>query len=133
MAPRRSMSLPIALILAAACGGTSHPAGSTPRESCTARASAFAAAIGALAASDGVEAPRGIVAAFDRDGVCPAGGVEQRVRCHLARPTVHVASRCTAGGWLFIISMPELSDHVHRARVWRRRGGALVVHIDSEN
>jgi len=133
MPPRRSMSLPMALMLAAACGGTPRPARSAPRESCPARSSAFAAALGALAASDDVEAPRGIVAGLARDGVCPAGGVERRVRCHLARPTVHVASRCAAGGWLFVISMPELSDHVHRARVWRRRGGALAVRIDSEN
>ena len=73
------------------------------------------------------------MAGFDVDPVCPSGGVQGRVRCHLARPTLEVAGRCVPDGWLFTISMPELSDHVHSARVWRQPGGALEVRVESEN
>lgn len=90
-------------------------------------------ALGELAASGDVEGPRGIVAGFDEDAACPCGGVEARVRCHLARSTVEVTSRCVAGGWLFVISLPDLSDHVHRARVWPLGGGGFRVEISSEN
>ena len=47
--------------------------------------------------------------------------------------TVEVTSRCVAGGWLFVISLPDLSDHVHRARVWPLGGGGFRVEISSEN
>jgi outer membrane murein-binding lipoprotein Lpp len=102
-------------------------------DECPGRARALSAAVRALAVSGDAEAPRGIVAGFDVDPVCPAGGFARRVRCHLARPTVDVTSQCRDGAWLFTIWLPELSDHVHRARVWGSPGGALAVRVDSEN
>jgi transcription elongation factor Elf1 len=86
-----------------------------------------------LAASGDVEGPRGVVAGFDRDAACPSGGMARRVRCHLARATVEVTSRCEASGWLFTVYLPELSDHVHSVRVWRDASGELGVDMSSEN
>lgn len=116
-------------LVTGACGGSSR---GPPAAHCPDRGRALSAALRGLAVSRDVEAPHGIVAGFDRDAACPRGGVAMRVRCHLARPTMEVTSRCLASGWLFTISMPELSDHVHRARVWRA-GGRLAVQLESEN
>ncbi len=113
-----------------ACGGSSR---APPSPHCPERGRAFFVALRALAASSDVEAPRGIVAGFDRDAACPSGGVDGRVGCHLERPSVVVTSRCVMGSWVFTISMPELSDHVHRARVWRGTGGVFGVEVESEN
>ena len=113
-----------------ACGSASR---GPPAAHCPDRGRALSVALRELAASGDVEGPRGIVAGFDADAACPSGGVEARVRCHLTRSTVQVTSRCRASGWLFVISLPELSDHVHRARVWPVGGGGLQVQISSEN
>ncbi len=113
-----------------ACGSSSR---GPPAVHCPDRGRALSVALGELAASGDVEGPRGIVAAFDEDAVCPSGSVSVRVRCHLARSTVEVTSRCMASGWLFVINLPELSDHVHRARVWPAGSGGFRVEISSEN
>jgi len=113
-----------------ACGSSSR---GPPGVHCPDRGRALSVALRELAASGDVEGPAGIVAGFDEDAACPSGGVEARVRCHLARSTVEVTSRCLVGGWLFVISLPELSDHVHRARVWPLGGGGFGVEISSEN
>lgn len=112
-----------------ACGSSSR---GPPAGHCPDRGRALSVALRELAASGDVEGPAGIVAGFDEDAACPSGGVAARVRCHLARSTVEMTSRCTAGGWLFAISLPELSDHVHRARVWPV-GEGFRVEISSEN
>jgi hypothetical protein len=91
--------------------------------------------MGALARSRDAEAPRGVlegVEAVEEGGVCAFDRLDRRVGCHLARPTVEVASSCARGRWTFVIHLPELSDHVHRASVWRR-GGGLAVGLESEN
>jgi hypothetical protein len=103
-----------------------------PEARCPDRERALAAAMGALARSREVEAPRAILSAFGADGVCASDRLDRRVRCHLARPTVEVASSCARGGWTFVLYLPELSDHVHRAHVWRR-GGELAVDLECEN
>src|SRR5687768_4673644 len=113
-----------------ACGSSSR---GPPAAHCPDRGRALSVALRELAASGDVEGPRGIAAGFDEDPACPRGGVEARVRCHLARSTMEVTSRCMAGGWLFVISLPELSDHVHRARVWPVGSGDFAVEISSEN
>jgi hypothetical protein len=115
-------------LLACALACRAPPQGATCRD----RASALTLAMRALASSRDGEAPRGILFASEAAGVCPFEQLARRVRCHLARPTVEVASACARGGWTFIIYLPELSDHVHRARVWRRRG-AVAVDLASEN
>jgi hypothetical protein len=113
-----------------ACGSSSR---GPPAPHCPDRGRALSVALRELVASGDVEGPAGVVAGFDEDAACPSGGVEARVRCHLARSTVEVTSRCMAGGWLFVISLPELSDHVHRARVWPAADGGFRVEIASEN
>ncbi|HTE51030.1 MAG TPA: hypothetical protein VK698_09190 [Kofleriaceae bacterium] len=55
------------------------------------------------------------------------------MRCHLVRPTVAVRSWRLADGWRFAFWLPDLSDHVHRARVWRGPDGTVAVEIESEN
>jgi hypothetical protein len=122
----------VALIasLSAGCIGESAPPVTAPRPQ---RARALAVAVSALERSKDVESPRAIVAGLRADRVCPAGGLDRRLRCHLARPSVEMSAEPTRGGWLFVIALPELSDHVHRARVWRRADGSLSVRVESEN
>lgn len=97
------------------------------------RARAFDLAVDALAWSADAESPAGIVAALAPDRVCPGADVARRVRCHMSRPTVEVSPRPIRAGWLFVVTLPELSDHVHRARVWSRADGTLAVQVESEN
>ena len=121
-----------ALLLPGALVAACRPTLEAP---CPDRGRALALALGALARSRDAEAPRGVlegVAALGEDGVCAFDRLDRRVGCHLARPTVEVASSCARGRWTFVIHLPELSDHVHRASVWRR-GGGLAVGLESEN
>jgi hypothetical protein len=115
-----------------ACGGAWR---APPPEHCPDRGRALSLTLRELAASGDVEGPRGVVAGFDpdQDAACPSGGVASRVRCHLARATVEVTSRCEASGWLFTVYLPELSDHVHSVRVSRAASGDLGVEMSSEN
>jgi hypothetical protein len=118
----------IAVLLVSASMGCRAPHGS----SCPDRERALAVAMGALARSRDAESPRAILSAFEEEGVCASDRLDRRVRCHLIRPTVEVDSSCARGQWTFVLHLPELSDHVHRVRVWRR-GGALAVGLESEN
>jgi len=95
--------------------------------------SAYELAVAALARWEDVESPAGIVAALTSDAVCPDGTVRERLRCHMEQPAANVRVRAVRSGWLFIFSFPDLSDHVHRARVWRRADGTLAVRAESEN
>jgi hypothetical protein len=90
-------------------------------------------AMRALASAGGVESPRALVAALPADRVCPGESLEIRVRCHLTRPSARVSAERAPGGWMFILTMPELSDHVHRARVWLGPGGTFALQVESEN
>ncbi|HYU14624.1 MAG TPA: hypothetical protein VEL05_01070 [Candidatus Acidoferrum sp.] len=113
-----------------ACGAGAARA---PPEVSPSRAQALELAVSALARSHDVEALQAIAAALERDHVCPDSEVERRVRCHLARPTVEVSAERTGAGWTFTFALPDLSDHLHRARVWRRPDGTFDVEVESQN
>jgi hypothetical protein len=95
------------------------------------RSLALRAAVQSLFRSRGVESP-GVVAS-SADGICSEHDLDRRLRCHMDRPTVQVHGERSGAGWLFTFVMPELSDHVHRVRVWTDRTGALRVEVTSEN
>jgi hypothetical protein len=120
-------------LLAAAESGCTAVIRPQPGAACPDRARAFAAALGALARARGVESPRAIAGAIASDPVCPAGDLDARVRCHLTRPTASVSARRAGAAWLFTFALPELSDHVHRARVWRQADGRIAAEVESEN
>ena len=124
------------LLLLAAVTATACSAGAArapPVRAGASRAQALAVAVRALARSQDVESPRAIVGELDRDHTCPDGDLERRVRCHLAQPTVEVSAERTGTGWRFTFALPDLSDHLHRARVWRRPDGTFGVEVESEN
>lgn len=120
-------------LLSAAGSGCTAVDRHQPGAGCPHRARALAAAVSALVGSHDVESPRAIAGAIAPDPVCPTGDLDHRVRCHLTRPTATVSARRTASGWLFTLSLPELSDHLHRVRVWRRADGRLAAEVQSEN
>lgn len=86
----------------------------------------------ALCTSGGVESPRALVAALVAAAPCPSGDPSARVRCYLAQPDTTIQVARVAGGVRIRVAIPQLSDHLHDVTV-RRRGGRLVIEIDSRN
>jgi hypothetical protein len=86
----------------------------------------------ALCTAGGVESPRALVAALVPAAPCPAGDPAARVRCYLAQPDTTIRVARVPDGVRLRVAIPQLSDHVHDVTV-RRRGGGLVIEIDSRN
>ena len=86
----------------------------------------------ALCTDGGVESPRALVEAVGPMEPCASAGPAARVRCYLAQPDTTVEVVRAQGEVRIRVAIPRRSDPVHLVRV-RRRGGALVVEVDSEN
>lgn len=121
----RGIALAIALGAAAACAGSARgPPISFDM--------ALERARRALCSDGGVESPRALVEGFAPVEPCASAGSAARVRCYLAQADTTIEVARLGDEVRIRVAIPQLSDHVHEVRV-RRRGGALVVEVDSSN
>ena len=123
--PVSSLAVAVALGAAAACAATARgpPIGLDM---------ALERARLALCTDGGVESPRALVEAVGPVEPCVDAGPAMRVRCYLAQPDTTMVVTRVRDEVRIRVAIPRLSDHVHLIRL-RRRGGALVVEVDSAN